>query len=299
MSKKIWKLILAGSMAAVMLAGCGTGSGKDQEVKGKIVVGSKSFTEGNILSEIYALALEDAGYEVERKFDVSGALVHTAITSGEIDLYPEYTGTALLEILKKDLITDPEEIYQVVKKEYPEQFNLEWLDYAPMNDGPGIAVYEPVAEELGIVTISDLQREAENLRFASQGEFDERSDGLAGMKEVYGPFAFKELKVYDSSLRYDALRSGKMDVTPAYTTEAMLSTGEFRLLEDDKKMWPAYNAAPVVRAEILKQYPDIAEALNAVSAKIDTETITALNAKVDLDHEEYEDVAKEFFESIK
>lgn len=297
MKKRIIALAAACCLGITMLAGCGADKGKD--TKGKIVVGSKSFTEGNILSEIYALTLEDAGYQVERKFDVSGALVHKAITSGEIDLYPEYTGTALLEILKHDLMTDPQEVYDTVKKEYKDQFDLDWLDYSPMNDGSGIVVYTPVAEKYGIKTISDLQKNASKLVFASQGEFDERSDGLAGMAELYGPFDFKEITVYDSSVRYDALESGDADVTPAYTTEAKLSLEQFTLLKDDKQMWPPYNAAPVVRGEILEKYPDIAEALNKISAKIDTETITGLNAKVDLDHEEYEDVAKEFYDSVK
>ena len=145
-----------------------------------------------------------------------------------------------------------------------------------------------------------MQANADKLRFASQGEFDERDDGIPGLTKVYGPFNWKSSKIYDNGLKWEVVDSDEADVAPAYTTEARLTeTDKFVLLEDDKHMWPPYNLAPIVRNEVLEQYPEIAEVLNAVSATLDTETVTQLNAKVDIDGEEYEDVALEYWESIK
>ncbi|MDR2073691.1 MAG: hypothetical protein LBP60_09710 [Spirochaetaceae bacterium] len=262
-------------------------------------IGSKNFTESLILAEIYALALEDEGIAVERKFDLASSVVHTALIGDSIDLYPEYTGTGLLAVLKLDLITDPAEVYRVVKEEYKKRFDVVWLDYAQANDGQGIMVTKEVSGKYGIRSISDLQRHAEEIRFASQGEFDEREDALPGLAKVYGPFNWKSTQVYDGALKVQVLRSGEADAAPAYTTEGFLADPFFVLLEDDKQVWPPYNIAPVVRQNVLDAHPQIAAALNAVNARIDTPTITALNAKVDIDKLEYEEVAKDFYNSLK
>lgn len=263
-----------------------------------IRVGSKDFTENLIVAELYALALEDHGYKVERDFSLASSAVHTAITSDDIDLYPEYTGTGLLTVLKHSLVTDPDQVYQIVKEEYQEQFNLVWLPYAPANDGQGLVITKKAADEYGITTISDLQKNADKLRFASQGEFDARDDGLPALTAAYGPFNWKSSKVYDNALKYTVLESGEADVAPAYTTEGALTDPQFVLLKDDKQVWPPYNIAPVVRGEVLAANPGIADALAPVNQALTTEAVTALNAKVDLDHQEYEDVAAEFYASI-
>ncbi|AIQ18471.1 glycine/betaine ABC transporter substrate-binding protein [Paenibacillus sp. FSL H7-0357] len=281
------------------LAACGS---KNEEGSGKptVRVGSKDFTENLLVGELYALALEDAGYKVERVFNIAGSVIHTSLINNEIDLYPEYTGTGLLTILKKPLMTDPEEVYNTVKDEYKQQFQVTWLDYSKANDGAGLVVRTAVSKELGITTISDLQKHASELRFASQGEVDQREDGIPALEKIYGPLKWKSSKVYDNSLKYEVLSNDEADVAPGYTTEGMLvNTDKFTLLEDDKQVWPPYNLAPVVRDEVLNAQPDIAEKINKVSAALDTATITALNAKVDVDKEEYEDVAKEFYDSIK
>ncbi len=293
--------VLALTMILSMTACGGSGSSSDNSESGKtVVVGSKDFTENNIIAEIYALALEDAGFTVERKMNIAGSVVHTSITSGEIDIYPEYTGTGLISILQMEAMTDQDEVYNTVKEAYNEQFNITWLDYAQANDGQGLFISKKASDEYGITNISELQANADKLRFASQGEFDERDDGIPGLTKVYGPFNWKSSKIYDNGLKFEVVENDEADVSPAYTTEARLTeTDKFVLLEDDKQMWPPYNLAPIVRNEVLDQYPEIADVLNAVSAKLDTETVTQLNAKVDIDLEEYEDVAKEFFESIK
>jgi len=294
------KKIIAGILATVLTVGTLTGCGSTKANDVTVRVGSKDFTENEIVAELYALALEDAGYKVDRVFDIASSVIHQSITSDEIDLYPEYTGTGLLSILQEELITDPDEVYNTVKAKYEEKFQLTWLDYAQANDGQGIFISKKVADEFSITTLSDLQANAENVRFASQGEFDEREDGIPGLEKVYGPFNWKSSKVYDNGLKYEVVENDEADAAPAYTTEGQLSqTDKFLLLEDDKQVWPPYNLAPVVRDNVLEANPEIADILNKVSATLDTATITALNAKVDVDKEEYEDVAKEFYESIK
>lgn len=292
LTNKITALLLTIAMVCFSAA-CGKG-------KDTIRVGSKDFTESLIVAEIYALALEDAGYTVERKLDIAGSVVHTAIVNDEIDLYPEYTGTGLLSVLKMDLLTDPDEVYRVVKEEYEKQFSLTWLESSKANDGQGLAIRTALAEELGIYTISDLQAHADQIRFASQGDFDQREDGIPGLEKVYGPFEFASSKVYDSGLKYQLLKNDEADVTPAYTTDGPLADKEqFTLLEDDKQMWPPYYLAPVVRDNVLEAHPDVADVLNKVSAALDTDTLTSLNAQVDVEKREYEEVAAEFWESIR
>ncbi|MDR2193346.1 MAG: hypothetical protein LBP19_02625 [Treponema sp.] len=262
-------------------------------------IGSKNFTENYILAEIYALALEDAGIPVKRNFGLASSVVHTAIVNNEIDLYPEYTGTGLLAVLQHELVTDPREVYRIVKTEYEKRFNLVWLDYAQANDGQGLVVTAEIARQYGIRTISDLQANAERIRFASQGEFDEREDGIPGLTAVYGPFNFRSSRVYDNALKYEVLLRGEADAAPAYTTEGQLATPDFVLLEDDKRVWPPYNIAPVVRKVTLEHYPTVADILNKVNNAIDTPAITALNARVDVDKQDYAEVAREFFNSIQ
>lgn len=291
--------------AVLSFAGCSTGS-KDSKAspnsstKPTLKIGSKNFTEEFILSEIYALALENAGFKVERKFNIAGNLVHNAITSKEIDLYPEYTGTGLLSVLKLPLITDPQKVYDKVKEEYKSKFNIAWLDYSPATDSQGLALNKAIADKHNIKTISDLQKNADKIRFASQGEFEQREDGLPGLEKAYGPFKFKSIKVFDNALKYEVLSKDQADLAVAYTTEgALADSSKYVVLEDDKKVWPPYNVAPIVRQEVLDANPEIKDVLNKIAPKIDTATITKLNAEVDIKKREVEEVAKEFYNKIK
>lgn len=292
-------------LSPAALAGCSgssTSAGSSAAgagARGTITVGSKDFTEGEILSEIYALALEDAGFTVKRSFDISSSLIPTSLEKGQIDLYPEYTGTALLTILKEPLETDPKAVYKSVKKAYKSKWGLVWLDMADAADSQGLVITTKAAKQYGIKTISDLQAHASDLRFASQGEFDERSDGMPALEATYGAFDWKEHAVYDNGLKYEVLKNDEADVTPAYTTEGQLTDSAFTLLEDDKHVWPPYNVAPVVSGDVLEKYPDIKGILNNVSKQLTTKGLTKLNAKVDLDKEDYEDVAADYFDSIK
>lgn len=316
--KKLGSALLAGVLAASVLAGCGSSSSSSGSANGSsagtsgtnaqtasaasgtIRVGSKDFTENEVVAEIYALALEDAGYKVERTFDIASSVIHTSITNNEIDLYPEYTGTGLISILQDDPLTDPQEVYDTVKKEYEEKYQLTWLDMAQANDGQGLFISKEASDQYGITTISDLQKHASDIRFASQGEFDERADGIPALEKTYGPFNWKSSKVYDNGLKYEVVENGEADAAPAYTTEGQLSqTDKFVLLEDDKHVWPPYNLAPVVRDEVLEANPGIRDVLKKVDDTLDTATVTKLNARVDVDKEEYEDVAADYWDSIK
>ncbi len=232
-------------------------------------IGSKDFTESEVVAEIYALALEDAGVSVTRVFNLSSSVVPTSLNSGEVDLYPEYTGTAMLSIFKlKQTTTDAAKVARIVKNAYEKQGVATTLNYSPAADSQGIAIRTSIAKKYGIYTISQLQKQASKIRFASQGEFDERSDGLKGLATVYGKFNFKSSTVCDNSLKYKILSSGEADATPAYTTDGQLSdTSQFTVLKDNKKFWPPYNLVPVVRQDALTKNPKISAVINRISAK--------------------------------
>lgn len=299
--RKLAALVMCGAVLLSFTACQNKGDKQAAGDKGKLIkVGSKDFTEGMIVSEVYSLALEDAGYKVERVFDIAGSVIHTSLVNKDIDMYPEYTGTALISVLGMKAESDPRQVYDTVKKEYEKKFKLTWLNYSKANDGQGLAMRTETAHKLGIKTISDLQKKAPRLRFASQGEFDEREDGLPALIKAYGKFDWKSSKTYDNGLKYEVLSKDQADVCPVYTTEGQLADKKkFTLLTDDKKVWPPYNLGPVIRDDVLKAHPDIADILNKVSASMDTESLTKLNAQVDIDKKEVKDVAAQYYKSIR
>lgn len=290
--KKIMRSVLLIAFTAIFLVACTSNNST------VIRVGSKNFTENLIIGEIYSLALEDNGFEVERVDNIASSVIPQAIENDEIDIYPEYTGTALLSIHNLPMESDPQTVATQIRDAY-EEMGLTTLDFAEANNSQGIAMNRSTAEELGIQTISDLQANAESVRFASQGEFNEREDGLPGLSEVYGEFNFASNEIYDNSLKYTVLENDEADATPAYTTDGQLvNTEQFIVLEDDKQFWPPYNVVPVVRQDTLDENPEMADIINQVNANLDTESLIQLNARVDIDGEPYEDVAADFFESI-
>lgn len=306
MIKKVFKLgmflLLSMLVLMMVLTGCSSNSASSEHAKltkATIKVGSKDFTESLILGELYALALENAGYKVERKLNLGSAIVHTSLVNGEIDFYPEYTGTGLLTVLKEAPKFDSKEVYNEVSSKYKEKFKLIWLEPSSANDSQGLVITKKAANQFHIHTISDLQKNASSIRFASQGQFDERADGLPALVKVYGAFDFKERKLYDNGIKYDVLHNDKADLAVAYTTEGELSKDEFVVLEDDKHVWPPYNIAPIIRQEVLEKNPEIKDILNKITAKLDNKTVIALNAEVDIKKREYAEVAKEFLSKIK
>jgi osmoprotectant transport system substrate-binding protein len=262
-------------------------------------IGSKDFTEEFILAEMYALLLEDAGFKVERKFNLGGTPVaHAALVKGDIDLYPEYTSTGLLTVLKQQPIADPAAIVEAVRKGYQEQFKLTWLQAAPFNNTQALATTKEVSEKYGVKTYSDLAAKAPELRLGGPAEFAERQDGIKGLQQAYGGFQFKEFKQLGTgSLRYEALRNGQVDVVVAFGTDGQISGLGLVLLRDDKSFYPIYQAAPVVRMDVLDKNAKIAEALNRLAPLLTDDVMAGLNWKVDgPEKQEFAAVAKAFLQ---
>jgi osmoprotectant transport system substrate-binding protein len=294
LSGRFGRLLALGMLLALVLSACG-GSASSAPIK----VGSKDFTEEFIVGEMYALILENEGFKVERKLNLGGTPVaQAAITKGDIDLYPEYTSTGLLTVLKKDPIADPAQTLSTVKSEYEKQFKLTWLTASPFNDTNGLATTQAVADKYGLKTYSDLAAKASELRFGGPAEFAEREDGIKGLAKTYGGFVPKELKQLGTGpLRYDALKNGDIDVVVVFTTDARIASDKLVVLQDDKTFYPIYNIAPVVRQDTLQSNPKIADALNKLAPLLTDDVITGLNAQVDIDKKEFAAVAKAFLDS--
>lgn len=291
MKKRLAILVSSLIVMVLITAACGK---SDQP---SITVGSKNFTESLILAEMYSLALESAGYSVDRKLNLGGTLVaHEALKKGEIDMYPEYTGTGLINVLQLPPESDANIVYDKVAKGYKDQFNLVWLEPTKANNSQGLVTTKKVAEQYNLYKISDLPKHTAELNFAAVPEFEEREDGLKGLVKNYGEMKFKSLKLFDYGVKYRVILNGEADVTVGFTTDGDLTNKNLVLLEDDKKFWPPYFVAPVIRGEVHVKDPAIAKVLNGVSSKLNNETVQALNAEVDIEKREYADVAREFLE---
>ena len=294
-NKKKWSIIgLIVIIVAVVIAAWHKGNNSKQTTKGTtITIGSKNFSESKIVMQIWTDALKKDGYSVKTKPNISSSVVYQAIKSKQIDLYPEYTGTIAMTYLKGKIVGKSADAIANIARKGMKKQGLTTLNYAPGNDAQGIAIRTSVAKKYGIKTISDLQKEANKIRFASQGEFDKREDGIPGLTKVYGKFNFKSHKVYDPSLKYQILAKGEGDITPASTTEGQLATGKYFALTDNKHFWPAYNLVPLVRNQTLKDNPGIKKVLNKIDRKLTTTELQKLNKKVDVDGQSYQSVAKD------
>lgn len=279
-------------MAVTVLAGCGIIS-RNRGVT--LVVGSKDFTENKIVAELYSLALEDAGYTVKRAYDIPSTYIHNEMVYDNIDIYPEYTGTGLVVVLGEEPISDPDEVFDRVSRDYEKNFNIIWLDRTGVNDGEGLVIRKDVAERLHIATISELNEKSADVRFATTEEFAKRTDGMSGLVGVYGEFDFKSETKYSNEQRYDAVLQGEADVTEAYTTDGKLADGELIVLEDDKHFWPPYELAPLVRGSVLRENEDIRQVLKRVSNALDNDTMIGLNYRADMEGEDPLAVAKDFY----
>ncbi len=287
------RVVVSLIVVALLFAACSRASAVT------LKVGSKDFTEEFILAEMYTLLLEDAGFKVERKFNLGGTpIAHAALVKGDIDLYPEYTSTGLLTVLKQQPIADPKAIVEAVRKGYQEQFKLVWLEPAPFNDTQALATTKEVSEKHGIKTYSELSGKASELRLGGPAEFAERADGIKGLQQAYGGFQFKEFKQLGTgSLRYEALRNGQVDVVVAFGTDGQINGLGLVLLRDDKSFYPIYQAAPVVRADVLDKNPKIAEALNKLAPLLTDDIMAGLNWKVDgPEKREFAAVARAFLQ---
>ena len=293
-------LVLAGAVLALLLpllAACGTaagGSGSGTN-KGPVKIGTKNFPEQLILGEMYALLLEDEGIKVERKFNLAGTpVLHEGLKTGEIDLYPEYTGTGLLTVLKLPTETDRQKVYATVSKEYKSQFNLVWLDPAPMNNTQALAMTKDGSAKVGVTTISQMAAKASELRMIGPPEFAEREDGLPGIKKAYGNFNLKQYIPVDPGLKYKGLVDGQAEVAVAFGTDGEISAFNLVVLQDDKNLFPPYPVAPVVRQQTLDANPKIKDLLNKLAPKLTDDTMRRLNNEVSGNKKEPAAVAKDF-----
>ncbi|MEJ7668990.1 MAG: glycine betaine ABC transporter substrate-binding protein [Casimicrobiaceae bacterium] len=282
-----WIRLLIASLAAIAFT---------TTALAQVRVGSKNFTEQFVVAEIYAQALEAAGFKVERKINLGGTLIaHKALEEKQIDLYPEYTGTMLLAVLKGELLTDRKAVYDKVKAEYAAK-GLVVLDESPMNNTYNMVVRPETAAQHKLVTLTDLARVAKDLKLGAGPEFRDRKDGLPGLKAKYG-IEFKEDLQMAIGLRYQALANKQIDVVNGYATDGMISALKLTRLKDDQNLWPPYYLAPVVRKDALDANPKMAEVLNKVSALIDETTMAELNFKVDGEKQEPRDVARAFLKT--
>jgi len=260
-----------------------------------VAIGSKDFTEELILGNIYALLLQHAALSVRPRLNLGGTQVAmAALQRGEIDLYPEYTGTALVTELKLPPIADPKRSYEIVKRSYLERFDLVWLDPAPMNDTQALATTQAISQRYHIRTLSELSAAAPMLRLGAIPEFTKREDGLPGLQKAYGGFNFKSVSLFDIGLKYKALLTGNVDVVVAFGTDGAIAADDLVVFTDDKHFWPAYQVAPVVRAPTLKRFPRIAAVLNGVAPLLTDATMRDLNELVDGAKRDPSDVAQEF-----
>lgn len=260
-----------------------------------VIIASKDFTENILVSEIYAQALEAEGFKVERKQALGGtAVIHAAMQAGEVNFYPEYTSTALVTVLKEAPEFNAQESYSKVKSAYKEKFGFVLLNMTDVSNSQGMAITKTAADKYKVKTLTDLSKAAPHLKLAATPEFEERSDGLAGLKKRLGGFKFASVKVFDKGIKYEVLRKGEADVNVCFTTDANLSKGDIIAIKDDISFWPPYMLVPVVRGDLLDREPDIAEVINSVSEMLDSETMRKLNAQVDIDKREYKEVASSF-----
>ena len=265
-----------------------------------VTVGSKNFTEQYILGNMYAQALEANGFNVETKLNLgSEQIADRALQSGQIDLYPEYTGTALVAIVDEEFGKDPatldspKQTYEQAKKLYAQRDPADtMLKPAPFNNTYGIFVRKQVSEQQNITNLEQLAEASPDLTFVSYSEFQNRSDGYKNMQENYPKLDFGEIKIVNNlGLRYQGLTGGDGDVGVGFTTDGQLASDELVVMEDPKSIWPFYYPAPVVRSDVLEKNPKMERILNEVSASLDVETMRELNGRVDLDQEDPEDVA--------
>lgn len=265
---------------------------------GTVKIGSKNFTEQLILGEMYAQLLEANGVKVDRKLNLGGTLVaHNALKAGDIDLYPEYTGTGLLAILNEKTMSDPDAVYQEVAKQYKQQFNLVWLDQAPMNNSQALAVKKQLSQQKNLTTISQMVAMASQLVLAAVPDFPDREDGLVGLKKVYGNFSFKDIKIFDPGIKYKAFLDGQADVVVAFGTDGQISGYDLVELKDDKGLWPPYHVAPVVRQDTLDKNPNL-KVLNKLAPLLTSDVMRDLNWKVDgPDKGDPAKVARDFLKS--
>jgi osmoprotectant transport system substrate-binding protein len=318
MRRHRWLMLLMLLVASLALAACGDdddddggggGASTQEESAGSgiqsdeansgttITVGSKNFTEQKVLGEIYAQAFEAAGYTVEKQLNLGDEKTALkALEGGDIDAYPEYTGTALLSffgVAADKLPKDEGAAYDQAREGFAEK-NLTAFEPTPFTSSNEVAVTKETAEENSLTTISDLESVAGEFTMYGSPECRQRLDCLLGLQQVYG-LEFQRFVPVDIALRHEVLTKGQADVSIVFTTDPQIQREEFVLLEDDKGMFPPYNSTLVMRNEIAEQGgAALEEVVAMVNEGLTDEAMQELNARVDLDKKTPEEVAGEY-----
>jgi glycine betaine/choline ABC-type transport system substrate-binding protein len=264
------------------------------------VVGLKNFTEQVVLGEIVARQIERRlGVQVERKLDLGGTLLaHEALRGGSIDLYPEYTGTALTAVLKQQVIRDAKTAFGKVQQGYA-GWGIEWLPPFGFNDSFAMVVRSETARAQGLKSLSDAAHRAGPWRMGVGYEFTQRPDGLKGLVQDYGLHLDGDPVAMDLGLLYPALQSKKIEMAAANATDGMLAHEEFTVLEDDLHYFPPYECAIAVRRDTLAKYPALKGALSELSGRISDAAMRKMNEAVDVEHKPVAEVAGDFLRGWK
>jgi len=288
---KITTIFLIIIMLLTTAAGCTGSNEKNLEIR----VGGKNFTEQYIMAEMFSILIEEnTDLNTTLQTNLASTVLFEAIKADEVDLYLEYTGTGLIN-LGMEPLTDPDEVYKIVKTEYDKQFNIRWMQPYGFNNTYAMMVTRDTANKYGLETVSDLAEVAHEMTLGGSYVFTERADGYPGLSEHYG-FEFDVVKGLDPSLMYQALIEGSVDVISGFATDGRIVAFDLVSLIDDKQFFPPYDATVIVRGEVLEKHPELEEILNRLANRIDDNKMAELNAAVDLDKREPADVAREFLE---
>jgi osmoprotectant transport system substrate-binding protein len=291
------KLLIA-SLATILVflvSACGSSSAPTAK---PIVIGSKPFTEGVLLSELAAQLIEgNTQLKVERKFNLGGTIVaFNALKNGDLDLYPEYTGTGLVAILKQPVVSDADKAYGIVQKEFNSQFKIKWLKPLGFNNTYAMAVPEELAAQNNLKNTSDLAGIIDKLILGAEQDFFSRADGYDGFTQAYG-FKFNNVKQMEIGLKYKAIANKEVNVINAFSTDGLLITYKLRVLADDKKYFPPYYGAFLVRMGTLEKYPELEAVLDKVAGKVTDSEMQKLNFEVDQEKKDPAAVIKTFLTS--
>lgn len=284
------RVFTAALALALILVGCGPSR---QNV---VVVGSKNFPEQLILGELIAQQIEARTHlKVERRFYLAGTYIcQQAMLAGRIDVYPEYTGTALTAILKQPPLKDPDAVYEKVKQQYEQQFHFAVLPSFGFNDTFAIEIRGADARRLHLATISQAAKYTPQWRAGFGYEFMERPDGYEGLVAAYGLRFARPPLIMDLGLLDRALVNKQIDLAAGNSTDGLIPVLDLAVLEDDKRYFPPYYAVTIVREEALARHPQLRDALTPLGGKVSDEDMRALNYAVDGQHRSVTDVVREF-----
>lgn len=264
----------------------------------RIVIGSKNFTEQVILGEMLAQEIErTTKLSVDRKLNLGGTLIcHQAIVAGQIDAYVEYTGTALTAILKQPTSTDAKQVYEKVRKDYQDQFKIEWTEPLGFNNTFVIVVRQEDADNLHLKSISDAVPYATKWKAGFGYEFIEREDGFPGLSKLYGLNLPAKPIVMDLGLTYKALASHQVDVIAGNSTDGLIESLKLFALDDDRHYFPPYDAVPLLRESVAQKHPEVRKAFAALAGVLTEKDMRRLNYQVDGEHRDVAAVVREFLD---